>query len=98
MRCGGKRQGRSGAAACARIVAEATEPQQEKPLRPKQCHKYMQKRVAEQFPAIVNGFISEALKGSCPHMKLAVELLEPAKVDARRGRSSVHMLLDQLGE
>jgi hypothetical protein len=79
-------------------MAEAAEPQQEKPLRPKQCHKYMQKRVAEQFPAIVNGFISEALKGSCPHMKLAVELLESAKIDVRRGKSSVHMLLDQLGE
>lgn len=94
MRCGGKRQVGRGA----RIMAEAAEPQQEKPLRPKQCHKYMQKRVAEQFPAIVNGFISEALKGSCPHMKLAVELLESAKIDVRRGKSSVHMLLDQLGE
>ena len=79
-------------------MAEAAEPQPAKPLRPKQCHKHLQKRLADEFPNIVNGFISEALKGSCPHMKLAVELLEPAKVDARRGKSSVHMLLEQLGE
>jgi len=79
-------------------MAEAEETQQKKPLRPKQCHKYMQNELAAQFPGIVTGFISEALKGSCPHMKLAVELLEPAKVDARRGKSSIHTLLEQLGE
>ncbi len=79
-------------------MAEAEEPQEQKPLRPKQCHKYVQKRVAEQFPAIVNGFIGEALKGSCPHMKLAMELLDSAKVTTRPRKSSVHMLLDQLGE
>ena len=91
MRCGEESRGE-------RFMAEGEEPAPPKPLRPKQCHKYMQKRVAEQFPAIVNGFISEALKGSCPHMKLAVELLEPAKVEPRRRKSSIHMLLDQLGE
>ena len=95
MRCGGKSRGR-------RLMAEneasREKPLQEKVLRPRQCHKYLQKTLAKEFREIVNGFIGEAQKGSCAHMKLAVELLEPVKDDGRRRKGSVQMLLEQLGE
>ena len=76
-------------------MAESAEPQ-EKPLRPRQCHKYLQKTLASEFKTIVAGFISEARGGGCAHMKLAVELLEPAKDDRRKG--SAQRLLEELGE
>jgi hypothetical protein len=77
-------------------MAEAPE-QTEKPLRPRQCHKYLQKTLASQFKTIVSGFVSEAQKGGCAHMKLAVELLEP-KEDASRRKGSAQRLLEELGE
>jgi len=77
-------------------MAEAPE-KPEKPLRPRQCHKYLQKTLASEFKTIVAGFISEAHKGSCAHMKLAVELLEPAKDDASRRKGSAQRLLEELG-
>jgi hypothetical protein len=81
-------------------AAEAAEPQesQEKPLRPRQCHKYLQKTLASQFPTILSGFIDEARKGGCAHMKLAVELLEPAEDEGRRKKGSAQRLLEELGE
>ena len=78
-------------------MAEAAEPQ-EKPLRPRQCHKYLQKTLASQFKTIVAGFIGEATKGGCAHMKLAVELLEQTKDDASRRKGSAQRLLEELGE
>ena len=74
-------------------IAEA----QEKPLRPRQCHKYLQKTLAAEFRQIVQGFVGEARKGGCAHMKLAVELLEPAK-DSGRRKGSAERLLEELGE
>lgn len=80
-------------------MAEA-EPQesQEKPLRPRQCHKYLQKTLASEFPKILSGFIEEARKGGCAHMKLTVELLEPAKDEEGRRKGSAQRLLEELGE
>ena len=77
--------------------AEGQEPR-EKPLRPRQCHKYLQKTLASEFKTIVSGFISEARSGGCAHMKLAVELLEPVKDDGRRHKGSAQRLLEELGE
>ena len=96
MRCGGKRQGRWSKAG-AELMAEAPE-QTEKPLRPRQCHRYLQKTLASEFRTIVAGFISEARSGGCAHMKLAVELLEPDKDDGRRRKGSAQRLLEELGE
>jgi len=79
------------------LRAEAAEPA-EKPLRPRQCHKYLQKTLASEFKTIVAGFIGEATKGGCAHMKLAVELLEPAKDDGSRRKGSAQRLLEELGE
>jgi hypothetical protein len=99
VRCNGKRQGRWSRTGT-ELAAEGAEPQeaQDKPLRPRQCHKYLQKTLATEFKTIVGGFIEEARKGGCAHMKLAVELLEPAKDEGRRKKGSAQRLLEQLGE
>jgi hypothetical protein len=48
------------------------------------------------FPAIVEGFLEEAKKGSCVHLKLATELLGPTRKRASRKKSSVTKLLEEL--
>jgi hypothetical protein len=78
------------------VAAELEET--EKPLRPKQCHKYLQKKLASEFGAIVQGFVEEAHKGGCAHMKLAVELLESAKPLPRKTKGSAQRFLEELGE
>lgn len=98
MRCNRKRQGRWSETG-EDLAAEAADPQEprEKPLRPRQCHKYLQKTLASEFRAIVSGFVDEARKGGCAHMKLAVELLEP-KEENRPKKGSAQRLLEELGE
>jgi len=96
VRCNGISQGRWSKTGV-ELMAEAEEPQ-EKPLRPRQCHKYLQKTLATQFRTIVAGFVSEAQKGGCAHMKLAVELLEPAKDEGRLRKGSAQRLLEELGD
>jgi len=49
-----------------------------KVLKPSACKSHMRKRLAESFDEIVDGFVKEAKKGSCPHVKLTNELLETA--------------------
>ena len=67
------------------------------PLRPAQCRRYMRKRLAEEFPGIVQGFLEGAKTGSCAHLKLATELLgEPERTRSRR-KGSAAKLLEQLG-
>ena len=82
------------------LTVEAAESQesQERPLRPRQCHKYLQKTLAKEFRTILDGFVEEARKGGCAHMKLAVELLEPVKNDGRQRKGSAQQLLEELGE
>jgi hypothetical protein len=81
------------------LTAEASEAEKPlKPLRPRQCHRYLQKTLATAFPEIVEGFVNEARSGGCAHMKLAVELLESAKPESRRAKGSAQRFLEQLGE
>lgn len=81
------------------LLAAAEETEKPlKPLRPKQCHKYMQRTLATVFPEIVEGFLKEARNGGCAHMRLAVDLLEPAKPEPRRTRGSAQRLLEELGD
>jgi hypothetical protein len=56
---------------------EITAP--EKPLRPGQCKKHLQKTVAAAYREIVAGFVEQAKGGSCQHLKMATEVLESAK-------------------
>jgi hypothetical protein len=96
VRCNGNRQGKG---AGTELAAAAADPEkaQEKPLRPRQCHKYMQKELAAKFETILAGFVDEACKGGCAHMKLVVELLEPRAEDTNR-KGSAQRLLEELGE
>ena len=56
----------------------------------------MRKRLAEEFPGIVQGFLEGAKTGSCAHLKLATELLaEPERRPRRKG--SALRLLEKLG-
>ena len=71
----------------------------EKPLRPSQCRDFMRRKLAEEFPQIVQGFVDSAKAGSCQHVKLATELMEPRKRVSRtrpRGAGTVQRLLDKL--
>jgi hypothetical protein len=58
----------------------------------------LQKKLAEEFPKIVEGFVTEARNGGCAHVKLAVELLEPPPGEGRRTKSSAQRFLEELGE
>jgi hypothetical protein len=65
-------------------------------LKPAGCRSYLRRRLANAFPAIVDGFVEEAKKGSCVHLKLATELLGPTRKRASRKKSSVTNLLEEL--
>jgi hypothetical protein len=77
-------------------MAEGAETPKKR-LRPRQCRRHLENTLAEEFSDIVQGFIGEAKKGGCAHMKLAVELLEPAK-DGGRKKGAALRLLEELGE
>lgn len=70
--------------------------QSERLLKPAGCRSYLRRRLARVFPAIVEGFLEEAKKGSCVHLKLATELLGPTRKRASRKKSSVTKLLEEL--
>jgi len=62
--------------------------------KPSACKGIMQKRLAESFEEIVDGFVEEAKKGSCAHVKLTTELLETAsrEKESRKKGSAERML------
>lgn len=70
----------------------------EKTLKPSQCRNFMRKRLAEEFPHIVHGFVREAKSGSCAHVKLANELLleRAEKKRTPRRMSSAEQILKEL--
>jgi hypothetical protein len=57
-------------------------------MRPAECRSYMRRTLAKEFEGIVAGFVAAAKQGSCPHLKLATELLKPVRKGPleRRGR------------
>jgi hypothetical protein len=65
-------------------------------MLPAGCRAYMRRRLAKEFPEIVDGFIEEAKKGSCPHVKLATELLRPVRKGTPRRKSEATKMLDEL--
>lgn len=71
---------------------------EEKPLRRGQCRSYLERAVREEFRKIVQGFLKEAKKGGCAHMKFAAELVEPAKGPKRRGKGSAQRMLEKIGK
>ncbi len=72
-------------------VTDGESPARQKRLRPAQCRAYMRRTLAHEFHGIVEGFIKGAKSGSCPHVKLATELLEPPprKKRVRSGRRTL---------
>ena len=64
--------------------------------RPSQCRNDMRRALTDNFEAIVKGFVDEAKKGSCPHVKLATELLKPIQKQVSRKKGSVTRLLEKL--
>jgi len=57
-------------------------------LRPSQCRSLMRKTLAREYQAIVDGFIAAAKKGSCPHVKLATELMKSDRNGASRKKGT----------
>lgn len=71
----------------------------EKPLRPSECRAYMRRRLAGEFRGIVDGFVKSAKAGSCQHVKLATELLEPKRNVAKKpgsGRRTMERWLEEV--
>ena len=58
-------------------MSEVEEPKKRLPTQA-ECRRIFQRRLAESIEAIVDGFVKEAEKGSCPHVKLTNVLLESA--------------------
>ena len=81
------------------LEKEEVEAKEERPLQRRRCRQYLEKTVTREFRKIVQGFVREAKKGGCAHMKMAAELVDPGKKRAtRRGKGSVQRLLEKIGE
>jgi hypothetical protein len=95
---GGKARGASGKFVKQKsAAAEGQDTVEKEPLTPSQCRSHMRRTLAKEFEDIVNGFVKAAKKGSCPHLKLATELLKPEpRISHKKG--PVARLLEELGE
>jgi hypothetical protein len=58
-------------------------------MQPAGCRAYMRRTLATEFPGIVEGFVEAAKTGSCPHVKLATELLKPTRKGTTRKKSGL---------
>jgi hypothetical protein len=69
-----------------------------KPLKPHQCRNHLRKTVAAAFREIVAGFVEEAKKGGCQHVKMATEVVESEKrvPKSLRPKSVTEQLLEDL--
>lgn len=71
----------------------------ERPLRPGQCRAHLRRELAGEFRGIVKGLIEQAKKGSCPHVKLATELLDlrqEQQPKKRRGPGPFTQMLQEI--
>jgi hypothetical protein len=66
------------------LAPEVVIEKKEKPMRPNQCRNYMRETLTKEFKGIVDGFVEAAKKGSCPHVKLATELLQSSRRPSRK--------------
>ncbi|HEY5329893.1 MAG TPA: hypothetical protein VIJ79_08430 [Acidobacteriaceae bacterium] len=69
-----------------------------KPLKPHQCRNHLRKTVSAAFRDIVAGFVAEAIKGGCQHVKMATEVVESQKRIKKglRPKSVTEQLLEDL--
>jgi hypothetical protein len=77
-------------------VKEAVGKTKVKYLRPSECRSHMRRTLAKEFQGIVDGFVEAAKKGSCPHVKLATELLKPVRKSSSRKKGTVARDLERL--
>jgi hypothetical protein len=62
------------------------------------CRAYMRSELTRSFPAIVEGFVKVAEEGSCPHVKLATELLQSGKPAKPKRSKATRELLKRMAE
>lgn len=68
-----------------------------RPLRPGACGAYLKATLARALPAILQGFVNEAIEGSCQHLKLVVELTESsAEENDGDAKGPAQLLLERL--
>jgi hypothetical protein len=65
-------------------------------MRPSECRSHMRKTLAKEFDEIVKGFVAAAKKGSCPHVKLATELLKPDRKGPSRKKGTATQYWEML--
>lgn len=58
----------------------------------------MRRTLAAEFEGIVSGFVKQAKSGSCPHVKLASEFLEPRRRASRpkSGRAAIARWVEEV--
>src|SRR5438309_264473 len=68
-----------------------------KPLTPNQCRKYLRTTVAGAYPDIVAGFVREAKKGGCQHLKVATQVVQSNRRPkaVRREKSAATLMLEK---
>lgn len=84
----GEGKAATGRTACRTRTAAKEVTAEEKPLQPSQCRAYMRSTLAREFRGIVDGFVEGAKSGSCQHVKLATELLEPKRRPKRENAAT----------
>jgi hypothetical protein len=77
-------------------VKKALGEGQARHLRPSECRSHMRRTLAKEFQGIVDGFVEAAKKGSCPHVKLATELLKPVRKGPSRKKGTATRYLEQI--
>jgi UDP-N-acetylmuramoylalanine-D-glutamate ligase len=77
-------------------VEEMVAEKKVKYMSPGECRSHMRRTLAKEFQSIVNGFVEAAKKGSCPHVKLATELLKPIRKNPSRKKGTVAKYIEQL--
>jgi hypothetical protein len=77
-------------------VREAVGERKAKFMRPSECRSHMRRTLAREFQGIVDGFVEAAKKGSCPHVKLANELLKPIRKGPSRKKGTATRYWEQL--
>jgi hypothetical protein len=65
-------------------------------MRPSECRSHMRRTLSREFDAIVKGFVEAAKKGSCPHVKLAVEMMKPDRKGPSRKKGSATKYWEKL--
>ncbi len=68
------------------------------PLKPAQCRAWVRRTVAEHMPEVVEGFLNEAAKGGCGHLKMASETVasRPTGAGPRKGKGPEDLLMEEL--